>query len=91
MFFVVDYPWKYPHTRGTRRDLKHHYQKDFGIGVDLTTFLYSVFDGESGKIISRSWKKGEIENFVYFEKRCDFSKNDFFRVFRIFRPKESIW
>jgi hypothetical protein len=56
----------------TRRDSKYHHQSSFASRADLRTFLYSVFDAESEKIIFRSWKKERSRKFCTFRKRCVF-------------------
>ena len=63
---------KSTYTKWTRRDSKQHRKQSLGSGVVLTTFLYSIFDGESGKIIFRSQKRNKVENFAHFEKECVF-------------------
>jgi len=42
------------------------------------------------KLFLEAGKMSKIENSAYFEKDVFFSKNDTFRVFRIFRPEGSI-
>ena len=54
------------------RNSMRHYQYSFGSRVDSKTFLDSVFDAESEKIIFRSKKRNKTENFAHFAKGCIF-------------------
>jgi hypothetical protein len=63
---------KSTYTYWTWGDSEYHHQQSLESRMILTTSLYSVFDAESEKNISTSWKEEESRKFCMFWTRCVF-------------------
>ena len=57
--------------------------------ADITTLLKSAFSTESAENVLKSQKK-KVKNYPYFERYAFLWKIDFFQVFGIFGPQETL-